>query len=57
MPDDIHLKKPSKENQELYNLLQKLPSSWLVTKEASGSDDILKIVEVTESGEPLHLSI
>ena len=48
LPDDIHLKKPSKENQELYSLLQKILSSWLVDKEAMRSD-ILKIIEITPS--------
>lgn len=52
LPDDIHLKKPSKENQELYSLLQKIPSSWLVDKEAMRSD-ILKIIEITQSEDTL----
>lgn len=52
LPDDIHLKKPSKENQELYNLLQKIPGSWLVDKEAMRSD-LLKILQSTESEETL----
>lgn len=52
LPDDIHLKKPSKENQELYSLLQKIPGSWLVDKEAMRSD-ILKIIEITQSEDTL----
>ena len=52
LPDDIHLKKPCKENQELYSLLQKIPSSWLVDKEAMRSD-ILKIIEITQSEDTL----
>lgn len=52
IPDDIHLKKPSKENQELYNLLQKLPSYWLINKEIMRSQ-LLRTIENTESEDTL----
>lgn len=52
LPDDIHLKKPLEQNQELYTLLNKLPSSWLVDKETMRSH-LMKLIDSTESEDTL----